>query len=350
MELLTYPTVHEATLYEAHGDKLQCNLCERHCNIANGNKGYCKSRMNIRGKLYSLSYGDLSAVESRPIEIKPFFHFYPGSTALTFSPWSCNFSCPWCQNYHLSRTYPNPLKARYVSPEALVDMAIIGGDKGLCGSFTEPTLLFEYALDAFPIARKRNLYNCFVSNGYLTSQALRRLAGAGMDAIKIDVKGSAETYRQYCAANVEVVWRNIEEAKKLGLHVEIVNLVITDVNDDEDCLREIILRALEIDPEMPLHFTRYHPAYQFNKPRTEIQTLEKAYEMARNAGVKYPYIGNVPGHKYENTYCPNCGTLLIKRLNYKITSYNITREKKCPECGNEIIITGEYVKNRFTLY
>jgi pyruvate formate lyase activating enzyme len=349
IELLTYPTVHEARLYEARGDKLQCNLCERHCVIANGNKGYCRSRMNIKGKLYTLSYGNLSAIESRPIEIKPFFHFHPGSTALTFSPWSCNMSCPWCQNYHLSRTPPNPLHSRYFSPEALVDMAIIGGDEGLCGSFTEPTLLFEYALDAFPIARKRNLYNCFVSNGYLTSQALRRLAGAGMDAIKIDLKGSTETYRQYCAANVEVVWRNIEEAKKLGLHVEIVNLVITDVNDDEDCLREIIQRALEIDPEMPLHFTRYHPAYQFTKPRTEIQTLEKAYEMARNTGVKYPYIGNVPGHSYENTYCPSCERLLIKRLNYKIISYNITRDKKCPECGNKIIITGEYVKNRFAL-
>jgi len=299
--------------------------------------------MNIDGKLYTLSYGNLSAIESRPIEIKPFFHLYPGSTALTFSPWGCNFSCPWCQNHHLSQSQPDPSRARYVSPDALVNTAL-SGDEGLCGSFTEPTLLFEYCLDAFPLARKANLYNCFVSNGYLTGEALRLLCEAGMDAIKIDVKGDAEAYKKYCKADVEVVWRNIKEAKRLGMHVEIVNLVITKVNDHQACLEGIIQRSLEIDPETPLHFTRYRPAFRFQEPQTKIETLEKAYEIAREAGIKYPYLGNVPGHRYENTYCPNCGKTLIKRLNFTITSYNVTKEKRCPDCGNKVPITGEYIE------
>ena len=336
-ELLNYPTVREGLFYETKAHGVKCNLCERSCVIPEGKRGFCKTRMNINGILYTLVYGDINALESRPIEIKPFFHFYPGSRALTFSTWSCNFTCPWCQNFQLSKKSPVPESANFIAPLAIVKMAIDNQDNGLCGSFTEPTLLFEYCLDAFPLAKEKGLYNCFVSNGYMTLVALRMLKEAGMDAIKIDMKGNSDVYRKYCTADSRVVWRNIKEAKRLGKHVEVVNLVITGVNDNEACLKEIIEKSREIDPDMPLHFTRYHPAYKFASPATEIETLKKAYIMAKNAGIKFPYVGNIPGHEYENTYCPSCGEILIKRFSFQIIE-NKLKDRRCPACGEAIPI------------
>jgi len=346
-ELLQQPTVHEALLYKKlPHDKVECSLCERRCVIPPGQKGFCKTRMNIGGKLYTLVYGDLSALERRPIEIKPFFHYWPGSTAVTFSTWSCNFDCVWCQNYHLSKTAPQPARSRCCSPEKIVEMAVRGGDDGLCSSFQEPTVLTEWNLKAFRLGSDRGLYCCYVSNGYMTLEALRLLRTAGMGGLKIDVKGDMETYQKYCGgADVEKVWRNIREARKMGFHVEVVNLVVTDVNDDEQCLSWVIERHLhEAGPETPLHFTRYYPAYKFHNPPTGVEVLEKAYEMARKAGVLYPYLGNAHGHGYENTYCHNCGEQLIKRFGYRILSYKITDDKRCPKCNELIPIKGHYAR------
>lgn len=340
-DLRHYPSVRKVLLYEKVLHGVKCKLCERNCVIPEGKRGFCRTRMNIDGRLYTLVYGDINAIESRPIEIKPFFHFYPGSSALTFSTWGCNFPCPWCQNFHLSKRNPEPETANYMAPDALVRMAVDNKDQGLCGSFTEPTMLFEYCLNAFPLARKKGLYTCFVSNGYMSLEALCMLKDAGMDAIKIDMKGNAEVYKKYCAADSEVVWRNIREAKRIGLHVEVVNLIITGVNDSEACLMEIIKRCREIDQSMPLHFTRYHPAYQFTSPATKREVLENAYTLAKKAGIKFPYVGNIPGHEYESTNCPSCGEVLITRLSYKVTSYRL-KDKKCPACGEEIPIVGEY--------
>jgi pyruvate formate lyase activating enzyme len=330
--LLRYPTVHEALLYEKLGDdKVKCGLCERRCLISLGKKGFCKTRLNLDGKLYTLVYGDLSCVESRPIEIKPFFHYWPGSAALTFSTWSCNFDCVWCQNHHVSKTEPNPLKDKYFSPEKIVEQALLGYDDGLCASFQEPTMLTDWVVQLFKIGREKGLYCCYVSNGYMTLKALRLLKESGMDGLKIDLKGDAETYRKYCGgADVEKVWWNVREAKKLGLHVEVVNLVVTGVNDDEDCLKWVIQRHVkEAGVETPLHFTRYYPAYRFHNPPTKVETLERAYEMARKEGILYPYLGNVPGHEYEHTYCPKCREKLVRRLGYTILTYKVTSDKKC---------------------
>jgi len=347
-DLTTYPTVRRALLYEKlAGDGVQCTLCERKCEILPGSKGFCKTRKNIGGDLYTLVYGDISAVESRPIEIKPFFHYWPGSTALTLSTWSCNLNCIWCQNFHLSKTEPEPAKAVYYPPEKIVELAIYNGDVGLCASFQEPTLLSEWAIPLFKLGKEKGLrYCCYVSNGYMTLDVLKALYEAGMDGLKIDIKGSSETYEKYCGgADVEKIWRNANEAKSLGLHVEIVNLVVRDVNDDEKTLQRIIEKHLmNMGAETPLHFTRYFPAYKFNNPPTRVETLEKAYEMAKDAGVLYPYVGNVSGHKYENTYCPNCGEKLIQRHGYHVLQYEITEEKKCPGCGTQIPITGQYTR------
>lgn len=342
-----HPTVRESIFYEKlRGDKVKCTLCERRCEIAEGQIGFCKTRRNFGGRLYTLVYGDISAIESRPIEIKPFFHYWPGSAALTFSTWSCNFDCVWCQNFHLSKTSPEPAKAMYQSPEKVVRLALKGGDAGLCASFQEPTLLTDWAVEAFKLGKRMGIkYCCYVSNGYMTLEALKALHEAGLDGLKIDVKGNCETYRQYCGdADVEKVWRNAREAKRMGIHVEIVNLVVTSVNDDENTLKWVIEKHLEnVGPETPLHFTRYFPAYKLHNPPTKIETLEGAYEMAKKAGVLYPYIGNVAGHKYENTYCPGCGEVLIKRYGYSILKYAVADDKKCPRCRTEIPMTGEYL-------
>jgi len=343
--LLNNRTVREAILYEKIStDTVKCGLCERRCVIPNGQKGFCRTRFNVDGKLYTLTYGDLSALESRPIEIKPFFHYWPGSTALTFSTWSCNFKCQWCQNHHLSRREPDPSTTSFYPQEEVLKTALMQGDRGLCASFQEPTLLTDWVLKLFEAGRKRGLYCCYVSNGYMTLRALKMLRDSGMDGIKIDMKGDAEVYRRYCGGvDVEKVWRNIREAKKMGLHVEVVSLIVTGVNDDESCLRWIVERHLkEAGAETPLHFTRYYPAYKFSNPPTKIETLEKAYEMAKKMGIQYPYIGNVPGHRYENTYCPECGEFLIKRFGYTIVTYKITPKNRCPRCGQRIPIVGRY--------
>ncbi len=342
----THPTVREASFYEKlSNERVKCSLCERRCEISPNSKGFCKTRLNIDGKLYTLVYGDVSAIESRPIEIKPFFHYWPGSTALTFSTWSCNLNCDWCQNFHLSKIEPKPASATYYPQEKVAELAIHNDSVGLCASFQEPTLLSEWAIPLFKLSKERGVkYCCYVSNGYMTLDVLKALYEAGMDGLKIDIKGRSDAYEKYCGgADVEKIWRNAAEAKKLGLHVEIVNLVITGVNDDEQTLQWVVERHLKaVEAETPLHFTRYFPAYKFNNSPTKIEILEEAYEMAKKQGVLYPYIGNVDGHKYENTYCPNCGEKLIRRYGSYMIRYAITENKTCPKCGMDIPITGRY--------
>ncbi len=338
----------EALLYERlRGGLVRCNLCERRCLIGDGGRGFCGVRVNRDGTLYTLTYGNLSAVESRPIEIKPFFHFWPGSTALTFSSWGCNFRCPWCQNWHLSRTLPDEARGLSIPPGELVELAVRQGDEGICVSFNEPTLLFEYSVEAFEEARRRGLYSTYVSNGYMTLEALKALREAGLDGLKVDVKGGEAEYKRFNNARADVVWRNAREAKAMGVHVEVVYLVVTGATDSEDLIRETVERHLkELGPEVPIHFTRYYPAYRYHKPPTPVEKLERAYELAKREGVLFPYIGNVPGHPYENTYCPNCGELLLKRYGPVLVESRLREGGRCPRCGAEIPIRGSVVAKK----
>jgi pyruvate formate lyase activating enzyme len=332
------PTVKEALLYESlKGGGVRCGLCERRCLILPDTKGFCQTRQNIEGKLYTLVYGDISAMESRPIEIKPFFHFFPGSRALTISTWSCNFTCPWCQNYHLSKRAPDPRRARYISPEELVALTIEQRDQGLCVSFQEPTLLFEYALEVFKRSKPQGLYSCFVSNGYLTLDALRLLKEAGMEAINIDIKGDEELYRAYLkGAKEEVIWRNARAAKDMGIHVEMVHLMVTGLNDQKGKIERLIKIHLDtLGPETPLHFTRYFPVYDYHHPPTSLRIMEFAYQKARDVGIYYPYLGNIPNYSYGNTYCPSCGTLVIERTGYRKTGEWL-KDTRCPHCHSNI--------------
>ncbi len=337
----------EASLYERVDDKVRCFLCERRCLISEGEKGFCGIRINVGNTLQTLVFGNVPALESISLEINQFYHFWPGSMALTFSSWSCNFQCSWCQNWQLSGIRPQPDRAKFTTPEDLVKTALTTRDQGICASFTEPTLSHEFNCSCFELSRKEGLYNCYVSNGYMTLEALEMLRKCGLDAINLDIKGDPGVYKEHLdGLKAKVIWRNAKKSKELGIHVEMVNLVITDVNDDVNCLNWIIEQHLKnLGPETPLHFTGYLPTYTFNNPATRIETLEKAWKLAKKAGILYPYIGNVPGHTASNTYCPTCGKLLIERGTYGVLRYEITLEKKCPDCNRSIPITGEYIRD-----
>ncbi len=332
------PTVRKALLWSSNGENVRCGVCERRCLIPPGGLGFCRTRANIEGVLFTLVYGDLSAMESRPIEIKPFYHYYPGTTAMTISTWGCNFRCPWCQNFYMSMAAPRPETARYTSPEDVVRQAVLSRDRGVCVSFNEPTLLFEYALELFKHAGDRGLYSCIVSNGYMTVDALKMMIEAGLTGLKIDIKGGDRSYKRFIqGAEHEIPWRNASIALKYGVHVEIVYLVVPGVNDDMETIGETINKHLEtLGPDTPLHFTRYFPAYRYTEPPTPVLKLEQAVRKAYEKGLNYVYIGNVPGHRYESTYCPDCGYKVIARHGLRVKIR--LRGGRCPRCGCKIPI------------
>ena len=343
---MTRERVREALLYEPLGDKVQCHTCERRCLIPEGESGFCATRRNIGGELYTLEYGDISSISANPIEKKPFFHFYPGTKALTIGSWSCNFTCPWCQNYDISKSPQNIGQGRYISPETFIELVRKYHCRGTSVSFNEPTLLLEYSLDIFDLAKREGYYNTYVTNGYMTVPALDMLVAHGLDAMNIDIKGETKVVKRFCTADVDMVWRNATRAKERGVWVELTTLVIPGVNDIGDGLSRIARRIKrELGDATPWHLSGYYPAYKFRDksyvPPTPLSSLEKARGIGMAEGLKYVYIGNVPGHPYENTCCPNCNQLLIERYGFSITRYNISPDKHCPYCGEEIPIIGE---------
>jgi len=338
--------IRQALLYEHLGDKVQCHTCERRCLIAEGELGFCATRKNIGGQLYTLEYGEISSISANPIEKKPLFHFYPGTKALTIGSWSCNFTCPWCQNYDISKSPQSIGKGEYISPATFIELITRYHCQGSSVSLNEPTMLFEYSLDIFDLARDKGYYNTYVTNGYMTNRALELLVAHGLNAVNIDIKGDAEVVKRFCGADVNMVWRNATRAKEHGVWVELTTLVIPGVNDTEEGLSRIARRIKrELGDDTPWHLTGYYPAYRFSSelyvPPTPVSTLEKVRNNGKAEGLKYVYAGNVPGHPYEHTYCPGCNQLLIERYGFSITKYSISSDKHCPNCGQEIPIIGE---------
>ena len=283
----------------------------------------------------TLIYGAVSSISANPIEKKPFFHFYPGSRALTSGAFSCNFDCPWCQNYHISKAFPS--RGCFVAPKDFVRKAVDLGCQGTSISFNEPTLSLEWSLDIFRLARADRLYNTYVTNGYTTPEALELLVEAGLDGVNVDVKGDAEVVRRYCqGVNVEKVWRNCRLALERGVHLEITTLVIPGVNDRDEVLGGIAKRILtELGPDVPWHVSGYYPAYHFNAPPTPVSALERAWRIGKEAGLAFVYVGNVPGHRLENTYCPDCGALLVERRGFSV-SINRLASGWCSKCDREV--------------
>ncbi|MFX1563659.1 MAG: AmmeMemoRadiSam system radical SAM enzyme [Promethearchaeota archaeon] len=334
------PCVREALQYEKKDDKkVQCGVCERRCIIAPGKRGFCGARANLDGQLYILTYGDISSINSNPIEKKPFYHFYPGTRALTIGSWGCNAACPWCQNWSISKHHPDPTRCKHLSPDRFVSEVKRSGCQGTSFSFNEPvTAFFEYSLDVMPKAHAAGFYNTFVSNGYMTPASLERLASAGLDAINIDIKGCQANVRKYCHLDVEKVWRNAKHALDLGIWVEITTLVIPDMNDSSQCLSSIAHRIHnDLGADVPWHLSAYFPQYQAEKygltKATPLATLERAHSIGREAGLHYVYLGNVQNHPYEHSYCKKCGELLIRRRGYDITFVLLNANNQCSNCN-----------------
>jgi pyruvate formate lyase activating enzyme len=328
--------VREAILQQKVDRKIRCNVCERRCMIVDGGLGWCRTRQNRAGNLITLTYGAASSLASNPIEKKPFYHFWPGTGAFTVGSWSCNFGCPWCQNWDITKGRV-PDRSRYVSPEKFVAMTEESGCAGTSISFNEPTLSLEWSLDVFRLARDRRLYNTYVTNGYMTPEALELLIEAGLNAMNVDIKGDAVGVRHYCKGiAVEKVWEACKVARQRGVHIEITTLIIPTVNDADQMLHGIAQRIVsEFGPDVPWHVSAYFPAYRFHAPPTPVQTLERAWEIGRRSGLEFVYAGNVPGHPHDQTYCPGCNTMLIKRMGFDVLVNHI-RSGRCPNCEREI--------------
>jgi len=333
----------EAMFYDKISNKsVKCNLCYWNCTIPPGLVGFCRIRKNIDGKLYAMTYGKPCSYEVDPIEKKPFFHFWPGSMAFSFSTIGCNFRCLHCQNWQISQASLGKGSELDMPPEKIVEMTKEYHAEGIAYTYTEPTVFFEFCYDTGILAGKQGLYNVFVTNGYATPEVLEKSKDF-LDASRIDLKGEEEHYRKVCGGiKLDDVLENIKNTYKTGMHVEIITLVITGDNDNKEFVDRMANFLKEMNDEIPWHFTRFYPTWKMmDTPPTEVKTLEKMHDWAVDNGMKYVYIGNVPGHKYNHTYCPKCKEMVIERLGFSVSKINLTKDKKCPKCGEKIPIVGE---------
>lgn len=333
--------IREALLWEAVGDKrVKCGLCHRRCTIAEGKRGYCRVRENREGKLYTLNYALASSASPDPIEKKPLFHFYPGTSVFSLGTVSCNFRCLHCQNYSISQAPLEEAEGYLVEypPEKAVTLTKDYGCSGIAWTYNEPTIWFEYTLDSAKLAKERGLYTVYVTNGYYTEEALELLAPY-LDAVNIDVKGfEDEFYREISKAKLMPVLDTAEKTAKKGIHVELTYLVIPGKNDKSEDFQAFVDWVAGISQDIPVHFTRFHPDYMMlSSPSTPIETLEAARKIGLEK-LNYVYSGNVVGHEGENTYCPNCGEMLIKRWGFTIQKLELTKDNRCPNCGEKIMI------------
>lgn len=323
-------------------------MCLRRCTISVGQRGYCGTRRNREGRLYSLAYGRVVVQHVAPIEIKPLFHFYPGSRAFSLGSHGCNFKCPGCQNWDIAHQEPreNGEEGQYISPEEAVFLAKEHGCQGISWTYNEPTLWFEYTLDGAKLAKQAGLYTNYVTNGYMSPEALD-LIGPYLDAFRVDIKGfRPKTYKKIAnVTNVGELLKVVERAKgKWGMWVEVVTNIIPGYNDDVDELKDIAVWIVtRLGEETPWHVTRFVPHFKLSHvQKTHAKTLEKAKEIGHEQGLRFVYLGNIPGHPAENTYCDRCGKLLIERHRYSILTYTL-RDHSCPCCGNEIPLVGTCV-------
>ncbi len=320
----------EAMFYEKLDGKVRCNLCRRHCVIPIGEKGVCRVRKNIDGKLYSLVYGINSGLSIDPIEKKPFFHFLPGTKVLSFGTVSCNWRCKFCQNWELSQT--EEIFGEEIPPKEIVDIALRNNIPTIGYTYNEPTIFYEYMYDTIRIARRKGIRNVMVTNGYIESEPLKKLK---LDAAVVDFKTfNEEAYLKLSGGVIlKELLDSVLDFKKYVKWLEITHLVIPGWSSKKGIRKFSEWVKENLGDEVPVHFIRFFPAYKMlDTPPTPIEFLEEAWKIAKEVGLKYVYIGNVPGSDKENTYCPRCGKLLIRRFGYFVEKYF---DEEC-ECGEKI--------------
>jgi pyruvate formate lyase activating enzyme len=329
------------------GKKVQCTLCPRNCVIASGKIGFCRARKNENGELFTLFHGSLVSMAVDPIEKKPLYHFWPGSGAFSVASPGCNFTCHHCQNWAISQASVGEVTCE-VPPERVIELTKRYGCKGVAHTYSEPVISTEYACDVGKLAHREGLYNVYVTNGYISLEALEEL-GRYLDGANVDIKAFDDRfYREICGApSLRPVLETCEWLVGHGKHLETTYLVIPRENDSVDEIRKFCRWvAGELGPDVPTHFSRFYPHYKrTDRPQTPVETLERAVKIAKEEGLHYVYIGNVPGHEADNTYCPKCGELLVKRYEFSVTRYEL-RDKQCQKCGAKINIVGEYTPSK----
>jgi len=327
----------EARYYTRFATHVRCHLCPNRCIIAEGERGHCRVRENRGGRLYSMVYGNPGARQVDPIEKKPFYHFLPSAAAFSIATAGCNLRCLYCQNWTISQVRPEDIRHTDLPPAEVVRHAKNAGASVIAYTYSEPTAFYEYMLATGRLAREEGIGNVVVSNGYINQDPLRELCRV-VDAIKIDLKAyDAGFYRRVCGGELEPVLRSIQTIHDMGVHLEIVNLVVPTLNDDLEQLRALARWvAREVSPDVPLHFSRFYPMYKLtNLPSTPVETLERARDIALEEGVRFVYVGNVPGHEGNHTDCPACGRRLVTRMGYGVMEYNI-ESGTCTYCGQPI--------------
>lgn len=337
----------EAMFYDkaANDSSVVCKLCFRNCIIPNSQYGFCKTRYNDEGKLLALSWGKIDAYALDPIEKKPLYHFKPGSKVFSFACGGCNLKCKFCQNCELSQyTYHFDHNPHQLPPKDLLSLAIKLHSQGFAYTYSEPTVFFEYIFDFINECKKgfatKDYFHTFISNGQFSADFLNLIKSEKLfQAYNIDLKFISESkYKKYTYGSLFPVLNSIENLNDVS-HVEVTNLIIPDLNDSPKSIKLLCKTIAGINKDIPLHFSRFFPRYLLNdKNITPYETLKTAFEIARNEGLNYVYIGNINSDIYSDTYCPNCGELLIKRNGFDIKSYFTDNSGNCPSCGHKINI------------
>ena len=329
-----HPAMHWKPLAE---ERVRCTLCPRQCTVADMERGYCGVRENRGGRYYTLVYARPCALHVDPIEKKPLFHFLPGTKAFSIATAGCNLKCRFCQNWRISQSRPEQVESVHVSPARTVAYARRTGSRSIAYTYSEPTIFYEYMHDTAKIGRTKGVHSVMISNGYMQPDAMKQLA-EHLSAVKVDLKAFTEKfYREVCSGHLKPVLATLKLLKKLGMWTEIVVLVVPTLNDAPKEIAEMCdWVASELGPDVPLHFTRFHPTYKIrNLPPTPVRTLERCRRTGLDKGLRYVYAGNVPGHPGENTYCPKCGKPVITRLGFRIAEMNLT-DGTCAACGTPI--------------
>jgi len=324
----------EALFWEKREDgKIQCLLCPVGCVIADGKMGVCLGRKNEGGTLYATNYGRLVSLAIDPIEKKPLYHFHPGTQILSTGPNGCNMSCQCCQNWTISQ---EESPTEFVTPEELVEVALKENSVGIAYTYTEPLIWYEYILDTAGIAKEKNLANVLVTNGYIHEEPLKQLL-PHIDAMNIDLKSMDEDfYKKICKAKLPPVLRTIELSYHHKVHVEITNLLIPTLNDSDEQIQKLVDLVANLSDRIPLHFSRYFPAYKMDIPGTPLETLQRAFLLGKRK-LKYVYVGNAYIPNTSNTYCAECNELLIRRDGYYTSVVGI-EDGNCKNCGTAVDI------------
>lgn len=329
----------EVMFYRSLEDsRVECLVCPRKCRIADQERGFCGNKENRQGRYFTLVHSRPCAANVDPIEKKPFFHVLPGTRSFSIATAGCNIECQFCQNWQIAQVRPEQVRSTFMPPEEVVRRAREAGCPTISYTYSEPVSFYEFMLDTAIEGNKKGVRSLVVTNGYINEEPLKRLC-ENVAAVKVDLKAFNERfYRELCRGELKPVLETLKCLAKWSVWTEIVMLILPGHNDGEEEIRQMArwIRE-ELSANVPIHFTRFRPAYKMQDlPPTPIGTLERCYEAARGEGLRFVYIGNVPGHRAESTFCPKCGKTVIGRMGFAITQKNLSPDGKCSSCGERI--------------